>query len=206
MAGCTLLSGYKMDTKNLLFSVSTICESTPATNAGKPPDGSLVIHEDDWRQVEFVSHENLTHIQGELERLSTFKREQRSGPEWKSVYIRKEHPAPFLTVGVRLSHLPAFPRAELAIGSGPPGGGVVVGGFALSDEGDWFLYGQGDGNTIAQLAVSPGRTTASQGFVRAISQLAQVNGLILIDWQKVTFVNTTTPASVMAWAALCQQQ
>jgi hypothetical protein len=189
-----------------LFSVATLCESTPGTEARKPSDGSLAIHEDDWRQVEFVSPENLAHIQGEIGRLSVFKREQRSGPGWRSVYIRDEHPIPLLTARIRPSNLPVFPRATLAIGSGPPWGGVVVGGFALSDESDWFLYGQGDKNRVAQLAVSPGQTAPSQRFATAISQLAQATRLLLVDWQKVTIVDTATPTSVMAWAALYKQQ
>src|SRR5262249_232420 len=101
-------------------------------------------------------------------------------------------------VGLRPSNLPALPRAALLIGSNPPFGGIVVGGFALSDESDWFLYEHDDNNNLMQLAVPPGRSAPSQRFVRVTSQQAQIAQRLLVDWQAVVLVDTSTTEAVSA--------
>ncbi|MGH9675905.1 MAG: hypothetical protein ACRD36_02285, partial [Candidatus Acidiferrum sp.] len=69
-----------MDQKEILFSVPTICDSTPATDPKKGSSSECNIHEDDWRQIEFVAKSNLTYIQHELEVVSSFKQQNRRGP------------------------------------------------------------------------------------------------------------------------------
>lgn len=189
-----------VDPKEILFSLPTLCDPAPATDATRPPAGYQSLHEDDWRQIEFVARTNLAHLQKELATLIAFKQEHRSGPGWTQVYLRKEHPTPFSTVGLRFSSLPTFSASALAIGSGPPWGGTVRGGFALSDGGDWFLYGQcTDEGYVIHLAVSPGRSVPSEQFARALSQIAQSGDLLLVDWYASSLVDTSSLETVLAW-------
>ncbi len=81
-----------MDPKELLFSLPTLCDSAPAIDDAPPSNNHRSLHEDDWRQIEFVMRVNLAHIEKELEKLAAFKQQHRRGPGWTDVYIRPEHP------------------------------------------------------------------------------------------------------------------
>ena len=192
---------HMADPKDILFSLPTLCDPAPAVDPTPPSAGHRTLHEDDWRQIEFVTHTNLEHIRKELASLIAFKQEHRRGPGWTQVYMRSEHPAALSTAVLRFSSLPSLPASALTIGSGPPWGGTVVGGFALTDAGDWFIYGQrSDDGHIIQLAVSPGRSIASEKFASALSEIAKGADLLLVDWYASSLVDTSTPASVLAWA------
>ena len=189
-----------MDPKNILFSTPTLCDCTPERIKKYPAGGYCTVHEDDWRQIEFVAKSNLAHIENELKTLSAFKEKHRSGPGWTSVYIRKEYPAPLIRASLRSSNLPLFSKKTLVMGSAPPWVGAVAGGFALSDDGTWFLYGQcANDGLVFQLAVSPARTAISDGFALVLSQLPAAAGLLLVDWNSGSIVDTSTPESVRAW-------
>jgi hypothetical protein len=191
-----------MDPKDILFSVPTLCDRTPET-AKKPPSGDFCsVHEDDWRQIEFVAKSNLAHVQNELTALSVFKEQHRKGPGWNSVYIRKEHPTPLARLALQSSSLPLLCKKALVMGSTPPWVGTVPGGLVVSDGGDWFIYGHSapDGQVL-QLAVSPARTVLSDRFARVFPELSRAAGLLLVDWNLVSIVDTSTPELVLAWAA-----
>ena len=193
------------DPREILYSLPTLCDPGPATDATPLPAGHCWLEEDAWRQVEFVARTNLAHIRHQLAALTTFKKKHRRDPGWTDVYMRKEHPAPFAAVGLRFTSLPRFSTSGLAIGDGPPWGGAVLGGFALSNGGDWFFYGQRtDDDRVIQLAVSPGHSAASGQFALAVSQLAQTGGLLLVDWYTGTVVDTSSVESVLAWTRRCQ--
>jgi hypothetical protein len=191
-----------MDPKELLFSLPTLCDSAPAIDDAPPSNNQRSLHEDDWRQIELVVRTNLAYIEKELERLAAFKQQHRRGPGWTDVYIRPEHPTTLASVGLQSDSLPAFSASALTIGMGD----MVKGGFALSDGGEWFLYGQRTENGhILHLAVSPGHTLPSESFARALSQFAQTAGLLLVDWYAGALVDTSSAKSVLAWAGRYQR-
>jgi hypothetical protein len=192
-----------IDPKNLLFSLPTLCDPAPATDSAPAPSNHRSLHEDDWRQIEFVVRVNLTYIQSELQKLAAFKQQHRRGPGWTSVYIRKEHPTVLASVGLGSKTLPTLPVSRLTIG----GGDMVKGGFALCDNGDWFMYGQctEDGHVL-HVALSPGHSLPSEQFARAVSQFAQTTGLLLVDWYAGATVDTLSAQSILAWAAGYQRQ
>lgn len=188
-----------VDPEDMLYSIPTLCDPGPATDATPPPAGYHWLDEDAWLQIEFVPQANLGHIEGELATLLAFEQRHRRGAGWTDVYVRKEHPTPFATVGLHFASLPALPASFLAIGDGPPWGGTVVGGFALSDGGDWFIYGQRtDDGHVVHLAVSRGRSVPSEQLAHALSQIAQTAGLLLVDWCARLLIDTSSPESVLA--------
>lgn len=192
---------------DILFSLPTLSDPAPAVEVEVLPNGAKSLHEDDWRQVEFVAGTNLALIKQELTSLAAFKQKHHRGEGWTQVDIRNEHPTPFATVRLQFGSLPSFPISALAIGGGPPWGGTVRGGFALTDATDWFIYGQRtDGGQVVQLAVSPGGSAPSEQFALALSQFAQTAELLLVDWYAGLVVETTSAESVLAWTRRFQRQ
>lgn len=191
---------------DVLFSLPTLCDPGPAVDAAPAPSGARTLHEDDWRQVEFVARTNLAHIHQELARLSAFKQEHRRGGGFTQVYVRKEHPTPFAAVRMQSKRLPSLPTSGLAIRGGPPWGGTVRGGFALSDTGDWFIYGQRTDGHVVHLAVSPGGSVPSEQFAQELSRIAQSTGLLLVDWYGGLLVDTTASEPVLTWARRYERQ
>src|SRR5271166_2815826 len=190
-----------IDPGNILYSIPTLCESTPAVDQLPRPGVCRSLHEDDWRQIEFVSLANRAHIQKELESLNSLKQQYRSGPGWTSVYNRREHPTPLASTGVRFADMPPLSSSALWLGSGPPWGGLVRGGFALSDSSGWFLYGQRtpDGDII-QLALLYSASTMSAAMAKILSRLCSNSELILVDWFGAAVVDTSSADTVLKWA------
>lgn len=185
-----------VDPKDLLFSLPTLCDPAPAVDESPVLAGARALHEDDWRQIEFVSMVGESHIRGELATLAAFRIQYRRASGWASVYLRKEHPDPLHTLGLRFSTLPTFPSFALTL-SGRP----VRGGFALSDGSDWFIYGQrSPEGRVIQLAVSPGLSTCSEEFAQGLVQITESAGVMLVDWYAGAVVDVTSSRSVSEWA------
>jgi hypothetical protein len=191
-----------IDPNKILFSLPTICDPAPAVDPIAPPAGAKVLHEDDWRQIEFVAAANQEHINHELKTLIAFKNEHNRGQGWAQVYNRKEHPVPLATLEVPVSALPKTSMNALAIGGGPPWGGTVRGGFALDGGREWFIYGQhNDDGKIVNLAIQPGQANPGTEFVAAIINVSKNHDLLLVDWYATKIVDTSSSESVVAWAA-----
>lgn len=191
---------HPVDSEDILYSVPTICSPGPAIDALPSPEESRWLDEDDWRQIEFVAQKNLLHIERELATLLGFKLEHQCGRGWTDIYTRSEHPTPLAEAGLRFTSLPTLSVTPLVVGNGPPWGGTVRGGFALSDGGEWFVYGQRDDDGVIQLAVSSGRSVPSDQFAYALSEIAKSSRLLLVDWLAGLVVDTSSSASILAWA------
>jgi len=75
--------------KDLLFSLPTINDRMCALQKAKSLDGMLVIHEDDWRQVEFVSDKLLGDVETEIRNIRTICEAKRKGVGFTGMHIRK---------------------------------------------------------------------------------------------------------------------
>lgn len=195
-----------IDPKDILFSLPTLCESTPAVDPLPRPDTCRSLHEDDWRQIEFVPHTNRAHIEKELHSLAAFRKQYRRDQGWSKVYIRHGHPVPLAARQLRFEEMPALSLSPLHIGSGPPWGGLVKGGFALSDSSNWFIYGQrtSDGKVL-QLGLSPNASAPSKILVEGLSQIAENLRLLLIDWYTASIVDSISAESIVNWAMRYQK-
>jgi hypothetical protein len=75
--------------KDILFSLPTINDRMCALQKAKSLDGMLVIHEDDWRQVEFVSEKLLGDVETEIKSVRTIYETKRKGAGFTGVHVRK---------------------------------------------------------------------------------------------------------------------
>src|SRR5947207_12053887 len=69
------------DPREVLFSLATIADELPAIAAGstKLDKNVIEMHEDDWRQVEFVSATRLTVVKSELDEIRKIHEHHRDG-------------------------------------------------------------------------------------------------------------------------------
>jgi hypothetical protein len=188
-----------LDPSNILFSLATICDPMPAFDEAPAPAGARWLHEDDWRQIEFVAVANRDYIGQQLESLALFKQQHRRGSGWDAIYPRAEHPTPLAATGLHLDKDQGLTTSALTIGEPAR---PVRGGFTLSDGSDWFIYGQRvpDGQ-LNQLGLQPGRSAISEEMAGTISQFARAANLMLVDWYRRTIVDTASPQSIQLWAA-----
>src|SRR5579863_8865950 len=81
------------DPSNVLLSTPTIFDHAPAVDSGKQPQGGkdFVIHEDDWRQIEFIPRQNLPGLTNLLADVIAFEKANRESSGWKDTFARKEY-------------------------------------------------------------------------------------------------------------------
>jgi hypothetical protein len=94
----------QLDPKQLLFSLPTISDELPAMIDGAASTNMLQIHEDDWRQREFVSAARRAQLVEELQDVNEIHREHKIGLGFDAVHIRKRIPRP-LEAKLRLDEL-----------------------------------------------------------------------------------------------------
>src|SRR5258705_8598667 len=185
-----------IDPNDILFSLPTICDPAPATEAKPPPAGHRALHEDDWRQIEFVAMANQAHIRRELATLIQFKEQHWDKVGWRKCYVRKEHPTPFAALSLTVNPPPSLTNSGLTLG-----GGVVVGGLSLWESSGWFFYGQQTPQRhLLHFALTPSVKPPTVQFAGLVSAFATAAGTMLVDWYRCIVVDTATAESVLEWA------
>ncbi|MCE9673978.1 hypothetical protein LY474_39925 [Myxococcus stipitatus] len=176
---------------DILYSLPTLADELPVIEKGssKLERRVLELHEDDWRQVEFVALALQAPVEGELKAIARIHTEHRTGPGFDALHIRKNVPAPL--EGVRL------PLADLRDALGEAawwleglslrgGTGLVASGFALQVSSALALYGTERQGYVTTLGLQ--RTGASadlEGVARVLAALAEQHQLCLVDWCRV---------------------
>jgi hypothetical protein len=175
----------EVDPRSILFTLPTICDNAPETVQGPIRDNPEVfhIHEDDWRQVEFIADQDLSQVEREMAALEDFKHANRAGIGWKNVYIRKERPDGLFPSRLPYSLIDSIPHGpiqRLVIGSAGEEA-VVKGGFAVRLSPTVFMYGRQSRGIIVDL----GLTTADQKESvpnQDLLVLCKKFNLIIADW------------------------
>jgi hypothetical protein len=164
------------DPFSVRFSLPTIEASLPPMRG---PDASPAyrIHEDDWRQCEFVSRQFGRDLESELAEIRRVWAEK-DGPGFERCHLRSRVGEPLRGVELRLAEV------SDALGGVEPvgldvGGGRVVDGFALPLPGG-AAYGRLAGGSIQALGL---HGTARPLSLRA---MADEHGLALVDWLRAS--------------------
>lgn len=184
-----------MNPKDILFSVPTLCDKLPPLY---PPTTSIAaggvarMHEDDWRQVEFVAESDRPSVERELAELRRFKVDKRSGPGWTDVYVRRSRGDSVRPLGLRLPELLRTAHATSSSDLYIETGGAVAkvrGGFVANIQ-DVTLYGHAEaGGTVASLGMLTTGPAALEGEARAaILELSRTFALFIVDWHRVEII------------------
>ena len=87
--------------RDVLYSLPTICDPLPAFDQSLVNGGRVEIHEDDWRQVGFVSAQFNSEISLEFADIQKIWNSEKSGPGFRKLHVRKRIPKPFSAFSTR---------------------------------------------------------------------------------------------------------
>jgi hypothetical protein len=186
----TMAKVQHVSPKDILFTLPTLNNDLPRTITSTQQDQRIFsMHEDDWRQIEFVSTTYTDAIQaqiGEIRRIFDEESVQSEGfVAFRKLYVRKAIPSP-IAVPLSFAHIQRFFAANSAPFDGLAIGGatdLIEGGFAFDLSGT-VLYGQQrEGNVVALgLASGTGGSTNPATLSELFAVLMQENTLSLVDW------------------------
>lgn len=174
---------------SFLFPLPTICDAAPATipSANHDSGDACRLHEDDWRQIEFIPVTALAQVDREMAEIEVFKRANWTGAGFKSVYIRKERPDGLFPNRLPydlIDSIPHDPMQSLMIGTTgtPQREAVVKGGFACRLDPSVFIYGRQSGGIIIDLGLSTVPDKKESAAWRNLLVLCTKFNLCIADW------------------------
>ena len=159
-----------VDPSALLYSVPTIEDRLPGVLPSRDPN-AFTIHEDDWRQVEVVSHALRPAVDAELIDIVAVRAE-RKGPGFPRCHVRTRIPEPIpagtISRAAVRDALEGLIEVKLQIDGSQSG--LVEGGFAFPDGEGGAIYGRAIGEAVTELClqglpcrVRPGTLHSSRG-------------------------------------------
>lgn len=193
----TLAKVSYINPKDILYSLPTICDALPAIAEGSTRLGKRVfaLHEDDWRQVEFISHDYKNNIEQEfacIERIfREASKETGSFRAFTELHVRSLIPQP-ITGPIALDQLAALLPPESSAYEGiayQRQEGLLEGGFAWQAS-PLVLYGQQSDGLVTALGVqiAGGASPISPDFVMALAAFMAAHRLSLVDWCNTALV------------------
>jgi hypothetical protein len=166
--------------EKILYSLPTLCQSIAAILPGSTKRGLRLceLHEDDWRQVEFVSQTHAALVRQELEQIERLLA-ARNGAGFAEIHVRRQPTSPLVDCHVTMAIVErALPGAEAYDGLAyEAGAGLIENGFAYL-QGELRLYGL----TLDGVVVSLGLERAPAALPDSLRALAYEHGLMLVDW------------------------
>lgn len=195
-----------IDPRTVLFTTPTLSNDLAQLEPllRNPGNGDLVLHEDEWSQVEFFPRSQLGEVQRVLQEYKPFERAQRVQSGWKKVYVRKIRrtpvfPGPDATrdleglLGVKVGTAPI-------LFSGGAVSGSVKNGFSYPLGGNVALYGYRDSQGIPVLGANVGSNPDDSKLTSAFMKLNAERGLILVDWRaQLILVSVTLSGKIETW-------
>lgn len=124
---------HAIDPGELLYSLCTLNDTLPETPSPEPQGRVFRLHEDDWRQAEWISSAKREAIELELEDIRRIQTEHRVGVGFDQLHIRRRIEQPLAGVSIRLPELrELLPESFAGLGFLNTSG-CVENGFALGD-------------------------------------------------------------------------
>lgn len=174
----------------LLYSLPTISAELGAGEGSAPPDEEVFqIHEDDWRQVEFVSRTFEREINSELADIRAVYEDRKPGGAFVRVHIRERVPSPLTDKQIRIAELERLlpPRRTYKAVGVQRSLGTFQGSFAWTVDELFTLWGLKDASNLVQVlcVTLSGDSDGSEEWSRVFARLCSDHGLFLVDWCRV---------------------
>lgn len=182
-----------MNPKDILFSLPTINDRMFPTRRASSLDGMLLIHEDDWRQIEFVSQQLAGDVDTELRSIRSIYETKRKGQGFVSLHVRKIVERPIVGSALPFDAV----KTNFAIAREYAGFGAEVSGEnAIAEDG--FAFETTDGNTFFGILDQNRNVvflcmTQGAGFNESCKALIKSFNLIGVDWCKAQVVHHPSP-------------
>jgi hypothetical protein len=194
-----------VDPSEILFSLPTITnDALPpvAPGSSKLNQDVIEIHEDDWRQIEWISATASELISSELEAIREIYEYHRDSVGFRKLHLRQAIPAPLADRQLRLDDLleALGPRATRLAGLAYRGvAGIAESSFAIRLISSIELYGFAPLGQIQILCFANTRTNnAPQPDIENLARFAAAHDLIFVDWCAAAAI-APSPADYQAY-------
>lgn len=200
----TLRKIIRMSPKDILFSLPTLCNEIPALLSDSTKRGKdvLELHEDDWRQIEFVSVSHRDSIDFELAKIRSIYQEASIDTgrflAFKTLHVREQINTP-LHDGIPLSEFtkffPSVLQKQCEGVSFQQDDRLVDGGFAFQAF-PVLLYGQHTGGIIKILGIRVVERAPedNKDIVHFLQNFMSTYNLYLIDWCRMQLITAEAEA------------
>ncbi len=187
-----------IDPDDILFSMPTIEDSLPRIVESSTSDiAMLEIHEDDWRQLEFISRDHQENIDKEMEQIQQIFDNEAVEAEievetevetilaFNEIHVRQLIPRP-INKPFTFNKLSEYFNADLTKGNLKFQGysGVVENAFYIKIDGIEY-YGQTENNKIVVLCLY--NADSKEDLINSIVKLTNLlisENLLLVDWMR----------------------
>lgn len=172
-----------IDPRELLFSLPTINDEVSETE-NVSIDNLFVIHEDDWRQWEFISKKHNLEIRQELAAIVEIYEKHRVGMGFDKIHIRRSLLNPLIDKNIRIEEFnQKLNITKESDGFGLAGKGKVKNSFAFQIAEGPIFYGQTENGLITVLCVQ-----SDENSIQLIKQIAERYGIVFVDWCKAEVI------------------
>jgi len=184
-----------VDPREVLYSLPTLANELPPTD-GPLLDGSeLLLHGDDWRQIEFVTRAEEALVEKELDVVAQIYRDAQVEDGFQAIHLRRRLEEPLRGVRLTLDELrAALPRAKESRVVIETSSQCVRGSFSFFVTPPLILYGQSVADRVTVLAAAIVRHDASTPGHAAIRELAEAQDLLLVDWCRCRKAASSDPS------------
>lgn len=198
--------GAETDVGAMLFSTPTLSNDVAELEslANGMSSDDILLHEDEWSQLEFLPASQFEHVRHILTEYVGFERLQRCGSGWNEAYIRQLSRVPVISGEAALAWLEGLfgsrvRRAPLLFADGCVQG-RIRNGFSLPLGGNVALYGHMNDESIIMLGAHLGPMADSSVLASAFATLNANIGLILVDWRgQFVMVSKQEQAGALVW-------
>ncbi|MET1079160.1 MAG: hypothetical protein ABWY06_14205 [Pseudomonas sp.] len=178
----------QMDPQELLYSLPTLNNEIATVEHADSLEGVAVLHEDDWRQCEFLEQVNESLIHEELAGVHSVCEEQRVGSAFKTMHLRQKIVSPLARATIGLAVLEeSFAVSRRFSGVAFNNAAVtIVGGFALQTTSGWLLWGQiNQQGHITALNLARTQASDVDAIAEDIDNFTRRYALYLVDWPRL---------------------
>ena len=169
--------------KNLLFSLPTINDSLFQSENVNSTENIFQIHEDDWRQVEFISTNHQSKITDELNSIKEIYRNHKKGDGFDKVHIRNLIEQPLISENIKLQEL----IENFRIAKKFDGFGLLNtksrarNGFAFQTDSENIFFGQvSEDEKVLFLCLANNEVSTE-----TLRKLIDIHNVVFVDWCQV---------------------
>lgn len=171
------------DATDILYSLPTICDVIPPIAQGTTKLHKRVfeLHEDEWRQIEFIPSSFNAEIQEEMKAIRYIYETATVGPGFRALHLRQRIPTP-LSLPMPLV-LSAFPDPQLYDGIAYERiAGLIDAGFGF-DSARTILFGEQRHAFVTTLCLARSHAmNHEEAWTERVKAWMTHHELLLVDW------------------------
>ena len=190
--------------RELLFTLSTLHEDIPPVDTSArfsdDPHAALM-HEDDWRQDEFLPVAARGFVMETLARLQSHRAVHGSGFGFREVFVRSDGPVSLVTAKVRVEDLRAAlgdtPATPLYLTSTSSAPARVRDGFTFPLPDIGYVYGREESGYVTALGLA--LVGSGVGDTAPLTGLTNRFQLLFVDWVGGVVIERGDEQGFRAW-------